>query len=83
MSLISLRKPLKKTKRFFTFLIIVILFFIGCSKQSDTKSSDKLTVGMKAPNFTLTDQNGKKHALTDYQNKNVALYFYPKDDTPG
>jgi peroxiredoxin Q/BCP len=38
---------------------------------------------MKAPNFTLTDQNGKKHTLTDYQNKNVALYFYPKDDTPG
>lgn len=36
-----------------------------------------------APSFTLTDQNGKTHALGDYAGKYVLLYFYPKDDTPG
>ena len=39
--------------------------------------------GKKAPAFTLTDENGKKHALKDYAGKHVLVYFYPKDDTPG
>jgi len=38
---------------------------------------------MLAENFTLPDQNGKQHTLTDYIGKWVVLYFYPKDDTPG
>ena len=33
--------------------------------------------------FELPDQNGKKHKLTDYLSKNVIVYFYPKDSTPG
>ena len=36
-----------------------------------------------APDFTLEDQEGKKHSLTDYRGKWVVLYFYPKDMTPG
>ena len=43
----------------------------------------KFEVGSKAPNFSIPDQNGKKHTLYDYQGKWVLLYFYPKDDTPG
>ena len=39
--------------------------------------------GKKAPAFTLTDAKGKKVALGDFAGKNVILYFYPKDDTPG
>ena len=39
--------------------------------------------GKKAPAFTLNDQNGKTHKLSDYAGKPVVLYFYPKDDTPG
>jgi len=38
---------------------------------------------MKAPNFTLSDQDGKNHALADYHGKWLVLYFYPKDDTAG
>lgn len=38
---------------------------------------------MKAKNFTLSDQDGRKHSLSDYREKWVILYFYPKDDTPG
>ncbi len=43
----------------------------------------KLKVGNKAPDFTLPDQNGDSHSLSDYQGQWVLLYFYPKDDTPG
>ncbi len=38
---------------------------------------------MKAENFTLPDQDGKIHSLSQYKGKWIVLYFYPKDDTPG
>jgi peroxiredoxin Q/BCP len=40
-------------------------------------------VGALAPAFKLQDQTGKWHSLSDYKGHWVALYFYPKDDTPG
>lgn len=43
----------------------------------------KSFVGEKAPFFSLSDQNGKQHALSDFLGQKVILYFYPKDDTPG
>ena len=39
--------------------------------------------GDPAPDFTLPDQDGREHALSDYRGKWVLLYFYPKDDTFG
>jgi peroxiredoxin Q/BCP len=39
--------------------------------------------GKSAPDFTLPDETGKKHKLSDYRGKTVVLYFYPADDTPG
>lgn len=42
-----------------------------------------VSVGTKAPDFTLEDQDGKKQSLSDYKGGWVLLYFYPKDDTPG
>ena len=42
-----------------------------------------LEVGMKAPGFTLQDQDGREVSLADYRGKKVVLYFYPKDSTPG
>ena len=42
-----------------------------------------LEVGTKAPDFSLPDQNGEMHSLSDYAGKKVILYFYPKDNTPG
>lgn len=38
---------------------------------------------MKAPAFSLPDQDGKVHSLSDYKGKWLILYFYPKDFTPG
>jgi|TARA_B100000519_G_scaffold203232_1_gene224949 peroxiredoxin Q/BCP len=42
-----------------------------------------VTVGQVAPGFSLPDQDGNQVSLDDLQGKNVVLYFYPKDDTPG
>ena len=42
-----------------------------------------LEVGMKAPEFTLPDQNGTPVSLFSFLGKKVVLYFYPKDNTPG
>ena len=39
--------------------------------------------GKKAQAFTLPDQNGETHSLSDYLGKKVILYFYPKDNTAG
>ena len=42
-----------------------------------------LDIGMKAPDFTLNDQNGTPVSLSSFLGKRVVLYFYPKDNTPG
>ena len=42
-----------------------------------------LSVGTQAPDFTLPDQNGENHSLSDYRGQRVILYFYPKDNTAG
>ena len=42
-----------------------------------------IEVGRKAPAFSLKDQEGKTHTLSDYAGKPLVIYFYPKDDTPG
>ena len=39
--------------------------------------------GKPAPAFTLSDASGKKVSLADFAGKDVILYFYPKDETPG
>ena len=43
----------------------------------------KLQVGDKAPDFTAPTSGGAQISLSDYHGKNVILYFYPRDDTPG
>jgi thioredoxin-dependent peroxiredoxin len=43
----------------------------------------ELLEGQKAPDFTSKDQNGNEISLSDFLGKEVILYFYPKDDTPG
>jgi len=40
-------------------------------------------IGNKAPEFTLFNQGGKKVSMKDFKEKNVVLYFYPKDNTSG
>lgn len=43
-----------------------------------------MEIGQMAPNFKLAGSNGSEVSLDDYKgDKNVVLYFYPKDNTPG
>ena len=42
-----------------------------------------IEAGKKAPAFSMKNQDGKPVKLADFAGKNVVLYFYPKDDTPG
>ena len=42
-----------------------------------------LEAGVKAPDFTLPDQDGNPVSLSDFLGQKVVLYFYPKDNTPG
>jgi peroxiredoxin Q/BCP len=43
----------------------------------------ELKEGSKAPDFTLTDDAGRKVKLSEFADKTVVLYFYPRADTPG
>ena len=45
--------------------------------------AEQVQMGDPAPDFELKDQSGQLHSIEDYRGKWVALYFYPKDDTPG
>lgn len=65
-------------KRFLAILIATIL--VSCSAQ---KGEDMIEAKTLAPDFTLMDQDGKSHTLSQYKGKNVLVYFYPMDDTPG
>jgi peroxiredoxin Q/BCP len=42
-----------------------------------------VSIGRKAPAFSLLDENGRKVKLSEFTGQWVVLYFYPKDDTPG
>jgi peroxiredoxin Q/BCP len=43
----------------------------------------KIQEGRKAPDFILPDASGRPVALADFKGRDVIVYFYPKDDTPG
>jgi peroxiredoxin Q/BCP len=62
----------------FTALAAFALFAMAGMASAATP-----VVGEPAPAFKLQDQDGKWHSLADYKGKWVAIYFYPKDDTPG
>jgi len=42
-----------------------------------------IRINQPAPDFSLPDEKGKDHKLSDFRGKSIVLYFYPKDDTPG
>ena len=73
--------------RYFNLFIVLILstFIISCNAQKGAKMENTATpqATKQAPDFTLKDQDGKEHKLSNYSNQYVLIYFYPKDDTPG
>ncbi len=61
--------------------VLIVVFAVMSGNSSDKKPS--LKEGDKAPDFSALTDEGKKVSLADFRGKNVVLYFYPKDDTPG
>ena len=47
------------------------------------RRSEMLKVGEMAPDFTVSDHNGRRVKLSDHRGRHVVLWFYPKADTPG
>jgi len=68
-----------KTKVLITLAIFIALVVGATSLQA----GEAPEVGKPAPGFKLQDQNGDWHNLEDYRGTWLAVYFYPKDDTPG
>lgn len=66
-----------------TISLILVALAVGVALLYPRTAFAQPKVGEAAPAFTLTDQNGKTHALGDYAGNYLVLYFYPKDDTPG
>jgi peroxiredoxin Q/BCP len=63
-------------KKLLTALLIVFL-------SAPVFAGEPPLEGSAAPSFKLQDQNGDWHTLEEYRGKWLAVYFYPKDDTPG
>jgi len=63
-------------KKLLTALLIVFL-------SAPVFAGEPPLEGSAAPSFKLQDQNGDWHTLEEYRGKWLAIYFYPKDDTPG
>lgn len=66
-------------------LILGAMLAVGLALAwfNKAQAQDAPNLGQPAPAFRLQDQSGEWRALTDYKGKWVALYFYPKADTPG
>jgi len=63
--------------------ILGIVAACSVEVRAHAVGGDILTVGVKAPDFSLPSQEEKAVALSDYKGKWVVLYFYPKDMTSG
>ena len=67
-----------KPTRTIALICSVLLLAVTACHAGETPA-----MGSAAPGFRLQDQNGDWHELSDYRGQWLAVYFYPKDDTPG
>lgn len=76
----------KKFRNFYLFYLAIyfILFISYLNFNNNNENMEKITVGSIVPSFELKDQSGKTFKLDSVLGKkNLVIYFYPKDDTPG
>ena len=65
------------------WVIIVCVVLAAMLVWRTVSRARVLKVGDAAPGFSLPDQNGNTRALGDFRDKWLALYFFPRADTPG
>ena len=61
----------------------ILLLLLIALVSAPVFAGETPTVGSDAPSFNLQDQNGDWHTLENYRGQWLAVYFYPRDDTPG
>ena len=74
-----------KLRNFYRFyLIIYLLLFTSYITFSQKNNMNEIKIGSRIPLFTLPDQNGNLFDISSVLGKkNLVIYFYPKDDSPG
>ena len=76
----------KKFRNFYLFYLAIyfLLFITYIIFDKNSEKMENLTVGSSVPKFELKDQNGNLFSLDSVlSKKNLVIYFYPKDDSPG
>ena len=76
----------KKFRNFYLFYLTIylILFIAYLIFDTNPKKMDKLVIGSKVPKFELKNQHGQLFSIDSVLGKkNLVIYFYPKDDSPG
>ena len=64
--------------------IYLILFIAYLNSDTNTEKMEKLVIGSTVPKFELKDQHGQLFSIDSVLGKkNLVIYFYPKDDSPG
>ena len=61
----------------------ILILLLSLLFATSVFAGEPPAVGSDAPSFNLQDQNGDWHKLEDYRGQWLAVYFYPRDDTPG
>ncbi len=74
-----------KMRNFYRFyLLVYLLLFVSYLSFGEKKESGEIQVGSNIPSFSLPDQNGNLFDINSViGKKNLVIYFYPKDDSPG
>lgn len=65
------------------WIAIAVLLIVALLAWRVLRPTVRVRVGEPAPEFRLTDQQGKQRQLADYRGQWLILFFYPRDDTPG
>jgi peroxiredoxin Q/BCP len=66
------------------YTLLNILFIVSPNFINTNLNMTKIEVGSKVPQFSLPDQNGNLFSISSVLGKkNLVIYFYPKDDSPG
>lgn len=69
--------------KFFFLVCIILISLLGLAFFMLRQRRVMLQPGDSAPQFTLQDETGAWRSLAEFKGKNIVLYFYPHDDTPG